>query len=286
MSTKIIPFLKWAGGKRWLVSRHSELIQNNFNRYIEPFLGSGAMYFHLAPQSAILSDVNSELIETYTAIKDHPCEVFRLLKAHNDAHGVRYYYKVRDSRPRAIASRAARFIYLNRTCFNGLYRVNLKGVFNVPKGTKNKALFPSDNFQIISSMLGSATLKCCDYEKTISEATSGDFLYIDPPYTVKHNNNNFIKYNETIFSWTDQVKLADCLLKAAKRGVFILISNANHQSIHEIYSSRCWTHIIVPRYSVLASNSANRKMTTELLISNYINQKGEHVPPAHPKTGC
>ena len=269
------PFLKWVGGKRWLVSQHDNWLRKTPKRYIEPFLGSGAVFFYLKPKSSILSDLNSELISTYKTIQDMPLKVKHHLSIHHRKHSISYYYYVRKQTLRTPATRAARFIYLNRTCFNGLYRVNLQGVFNVPKGTKEKVILPSDDFEKTSIILQSANLISCDFSETINQAKQGDFLYIDPPYTVRHNNNNFLKYNERIFSWSDQKRLAKCLAEAGKRGVSILISNADHPCIHELYKAHCWQHLITSRFSHLASSAKYRKKTTEVIISNYLKKNGD-----------
>lgn len=271
------PFLKWAGGKRWLVSQHDAWLRKNANRYIEPFLGSGAVFFHTKPKSAILSDLNTELISAYQALRDTPLKVKHHLLAHHRMHSVDHYYHVRQQAPRTAATQAARFIYLNRTCFNGLYRVNLQGRFNVPKGTKEKVILPSDDFEKMSALLQTAHLESCDFADTIGQAKNGDFLYIDPPYTVRHNNNNFLKYNENIFSWADQKRLAECLSEAARRGASILISNADHPCIHELYRANYWQRITVDRFSRLASAAKHRKRTTEVVISNYLKKNGEQM---------
>ena len=268
-SIKIKPFLKWAGGKRWLVDNFSNIFHNNFNSYIEPFLGSGAVFFHLKPEKAILSDSNHDLIQTYESIKCEPNKVWKKLLEHSRKHTVEYYYKVRSSSPRMSAAKAAKFIYLNRTCFNGLYRVNLKGEFNVPKGSRKTVVFPDDDFGKNSKLLNQAALCANDFETVINKANDGDFIYVDPPYTVKHNKNNFIKYNEKIFSWKDQIRLSKVLKTAAERGAFILISNANHESIKQLYSDSLWHKKDVTRHSIIASKSKYRKKTSEILVSNY-----------------
>lgn len=268
------PFLKWAGGKRWLVAKHSRLFPTITNRYIEPFLGSGAVFFHLEPAKAILSDLNEELIDTYLAIRDDSEGVQKALRAHHRQHDEEYYYKVREQNLRTPTTRAARFIYLNRTCFNGLYRVNLKGVFNVPKGTKENVIRPEDDFPAIAKLLRRPHILARDFSETISEAGEGDFVYVDPPYTVRHNKNNFIKYNEKIFSWSDQKRLAESLRKATKKGAQILISNANHSCISELYDDKVWTQLEISRHSILASKPEHRKGTSELIISNYLDSQG------------
>lgn len=277
----IEPFLKWAGGKRWLVYHHSEWFCHNAKRYLEPFLGSGAVFFRTEPKIGILSDLNADLILTYRALRDFPGEVWRTLKIHQRNHSANYYYQVRNARCRSVITSAARFIYLNRTCFNGLYRVNLQGNFNVPKGTKSSVVIPTDDFFRVSQLLKPTSLIACDFSETIAKANEGDFIYVDPPYTVRHNTNNFLKYNEQIFSWRDQQRLARDLDLAASRGASILISNADHPSIHGLYSAKYWQHFSVQRYSKLASSSSNRKLTTELVISNYLTEKGEHDDPRY-----
>jgi len=268
-SIKIKPFLKWAGGKRWLVDNFPNIFYYNFNKYIEPFLGSGAVFFHLKPKKAILSDSNYDLIQTYESIKGEPEKVWKKLLEHSRKHNDEYYYKVRASSPKLSATKAAKFIYLNRTCFNGLYRVNLKGEFNVPKGSKKTVIFPDDDFSKNSKLLNRAALCVNDFETIINKANDNDFIYVDPPYTVKHNKNNFIKYNEKIFSWKDQVRLSKVLTIAAERGAFILISNANHESIKQLYSDNLWYKKDVKRHSIIASKSQYRKKTSEILVSNY-----------------
>jgi DNA adenine methylase len=143
----MLPFLKWPGGKRWFVTHYADLIPRAFGRYVEPFLGSGAVFFHLKPKKALLADSNSELIETYKAVKHDPDSVLAHLRRHHRDHCHEHYYQVRDAMPRTPTTRAARFIYLNRTCFNGIYRVNLDGTFNVPIGTKTVANDYSPNPQ-------------------------------------------------------------------------------------------------------------------------------------------
>lgn len=269
------PFLKWPGGKRWLIANHSRLLVKESRRYIEPFLGSGAVFFHLCPEGSLLSDSNAELIETYVAIRDYPGVVLKHLRMHQERHCKEHYYATRSKQPRTAATRAARFLYLNRTCFNGLYRVNLKGQFNVPMGTKSSVFLPTDNFFLVSEILANSRIEVRDFETALANAHEGDFVYLDPPYTVKHNVNNFIKYNENIFSWADQVRLAKAARGAAKRGAHVMISNADHASLRELYGDSLWVQLSLPRFSRLASASKFRRSTTELVISNFISDDGQ-----------
>jgi DNA adenine methylase len=263
------PFLKWAGGKRWLTKRFPGLIPVHFRRYFEPFLGSGAVYFHLSPVSGVISDLNEDLVVTYRALRNDPHKVHSLLKKHSRRHDNDYYYQIRESRPVSEAVRAARLIYLNRTCWNGLYRVNKNGIFNVPRGTKNSVIFPSDDFAAISAQLKRIDISCCDFEITIDRADEGDFVFIDPPYTVKHNFNGFLKYNQSIFNWDDQVRLCRSIVRARDRGVLVLVLNANHRSIRDLYRG-IGQQVRLPRSSVLAGDSSFRIKTSELGITiNY-----------------
>jgi len=150
---KIEPFLKWAGGKRWFAQGHHHLLPGNFNRYIEPFLGGGAIFFKLQPSRGVLADINGDLINVYRVIRDNWGDLIERLVDHQRKHSEEYYYKVRASACLDLIDQAAKFIYLNRTCWNGLYRVNLKGEFNVPKGTKSSVILDTDDFHAISALL-------------------------------------------------------------------------------------------------------------------------------------
>ncbi len=262
----ILPFLKWAGGKRWLVRAHEEIFNVNFNRYIEPFVGSGSVFFLLTPDNAILSDKNKNLIDVYRAIKKDWERVFERLLEHGSKHSYDHYYMVRSLVYEDEFSRAAQFIYLNRTCWNGLYRVNKQGQFNVPKGTKDKVILETDDFERIADCLKNTILKDSDFEEIIEIASEGDLLFIDPPYIVNHNKNGFLKYNEKIFSWADQLRLSNCVKEAKKRGVKIIMTNASHDSIKELYNEH-FKIIKVKRHSTIAANSANRKICEEFLIA-------------------
>lgn len=264
VASKLTPFLKWAGGKRWLVNSGADISPAKYDTYIEPFLGSAAVFFSERPTRAVLTDTNDELINVYVSLRDEPDKVERNLKLHSRNHSDAYYYLIRARRPRKKHTRAARFLYLNRTCWNGLYRVNLKGEFNVPKGTKNTVVLETDNLPAISKLLKHCQIECQDFETTIDQAAKGDFVFIDPPYTVKHNHNGFVKYNETIFSWDDQLRLAASIERAIHRGAAITMTNADHPSIHELYAP-IGTCESLNRNSIIAASSTARTKTTETL---------------------
>lgn len=243
------------------------MLPQTYNRYIEPFLGSAAVFYHLKPNSAILADSNGALIDTYKAIRNDWRSVDRELKKHHRKHNKQYYYKVRDMQPRTAHTSAARFIYLNRTCWNGLYRVNQDGWFNVPIGTKTNVVLPTDDFERNARELRRARLVESDFEPIIDSATRDDLVFVDPPYTVKHNLNGFIKYNEKLFSWDDQVRLHDCLLRADAAGAKIVMTNADHRSIRQLYKGG-FRISRLKRHSKLAADSSNRGVIGELLITN------------------
>ncbi|WP_043808386.1 DNA adenine methylase [Desulfatibacillum aliphaticivorans] len=261
----VSPFLKWAGGKRWFVAKHADLLPRTFNRYFEPFLGSGAVYFHLQPENAYLGDSNKDLIDTYIAIQKNWKLVLRHLKEHKKAHCREYYYRVRAQTPRSLQAKAARFIYLNRTCWNGLYRVNLQGKFNVPIGTRNSVIFDTDDFEKVSQALQGAFLLSGDFEELVNMAEENDLLFVDPPYTVRHNNNGFLKYNETLFSWEDQKRLFRSLDRARDRGASIVATNACSQCVMDLYTDAFSTKE-VSRNSLISPNLDSRKKFKELVI--------------------
>lgn len=262
----LLPFLKWAGGKRWLMPLAQQLATQKIETYYEPFVGSGAMFFALQPQSAVLSDYNEELINTYEAIRSDWQAVFSALRRHHRNHCADYYYKIRSSNPRTPHTQAARFIYLNRTCWNGLYRVNLDGVFNVPIGTKTKAVLETDDFQAVASLLEKVSLHAGDFESVVNEAGEGDFIFADPPYTVRHQFNGFVKYNEKLFSWSDQERLMKALLRAKSRGAKILCTNADHHSVRELYGD-AFLLKPVSRYSAISGEKKSRGKYAELIIT-------------------
>jgi DNA adenine methylase len=266
MQKKITPFLKWAGGKRWLVQKYPNIFPKEYNTYFEPFLGSGAVFFTLLPNKAVLNDRNTELIDTYKGIKTRWKKVYNYLNEHHNNHCKEYYYKIRSTSYSTLEERAAKMIYLNRTCFNGIYRVNLNGQFNVPIGSKSKVLLETDNFKELSNSLKGITLQNTDFEKVIDKSVENDFIFVDPPYTVRHNENGFIKYNEVLFSWEDQVRLSKSLKRAKDRGVQILITNASHTSIRELYEPFGFDLQVVSRYSSISASSRNRSNFEELLI--------------------
>lgn len=262
------PFLKWAGSKKWLVRGGLDVPSNGFNRYIEPFLGSGAVFFKLLPEKSILSDTNRYLINCFKELKKDWERVFVSYKDLFSQHSPDNYYKVRKDLGDFGALAAGQFIYLNRTCFNGIFRVNLAGQFNVPLGSKVSDPFDQSDFEAWADALSQARILESDFEEVINQASADDFIFVDPPYTVAHNQNGFIEYNEKIFSWDDQIRLANSLMKAQQRGARFLLTNANHPSVTQLYSPYFEIRK-VDRRSAIAGDITKRRPISEIIVRTY-----------------
>ena len=256
------PFIKWAGGKRWLLSHPDFKIPEFAGKYLEPFLGGGAVYFHLKPDVAILSDVNPKLIQAYLAIQQDWQKVLDELYVLQKKHSKSFYYEERARIRRTLHGKAAQFLYLNRTCFNGLYRENLRGEFNVPVGTKINVVIEDEDLFAIHNALSKAEIVACDFEETIDRALEGDLIFVDPPYTTAHNHNGFVKYNQQIFDWADQLRLHGAILRALAKGAKVVLTNADHQSIHDLYDN-LGSMRKVARHSVMSGKPSSRTITTE-----------------------
>ena len=250
-NSPLTPFLKWPGGKRWLVRKLISTLENRaFQTYYEPFLGGGALFFALRPNNSVLTDLNDDLINTYHYVKYHPDQLIDRLRELSVTQTT--YYTLRESEPRIPLDRAVRFLFLNRTAFGGMYRLNQSGKFNVPYGGGERTPQPLWQRNLISHAsraLENSTLKASDFEPIMGEARSGDLIYCDPTYTVAHNNNGFIRYNEKNFSWDDQKRLANSCKSASHRGAFVIVTNAVHNEILTLFNPT--THTIVNRYNCL-----------------------------------
>lgn len=256
------PFLRWAGGKQWLARRLAGLIPNRDCTYYEPFLGGGSLFFAGRPSKAILGDTNERLVEAYRVLRDHARDLVEVLSQwQNDEET---YYDVRASEYESSVWRAAQFIYLNKTCWNGLYRVNRQGKFNVPFGHNNRRVFDRTHLLKVAEILQNAKVVCCDFEQLVETAASGDFAYLDPPYTVLHSRNGFRQYNEKLFSWQDQVRLARVARELAGRGCLVVVSNADNREVLDLYPDFLYQR--VSRHSVLAANPRWRRRTNEALL--------------------
>jgi DNA adenine methylase len=260
------PFMKWAGGKRWLFKRYRHLFPERITRLIDPFIGGGSSFFLLQPDAALLGDLNSDLIEIYECVRKYPRELARRLAVYQRNHGPEFYYTARARRPKRKIDRAARLLYLNRTCWNGLFRVNLRGEFNVPLGTKTKVLTSSDEFVEASRALSRAEFYSSDFSLLIAKATRGDLVFADPPYFDTHKKHDrFLKYNPNIFSWADQLRLCADLLAAKKRGATCFVTNSNNRALIKIYRDHGLIRTL-RRHSVLAGESWARRKNDEILV--------------------
>jgi DNA adenine methylase len=263
------PFLKWAGGKAKLIPQYSHYFPQKLATYYEPFLGGGAIFFHLLPQRAVLFDINPELVNVYCCVRDRVDELIQKLQDHRDHHCQDYYYFIRACTFSSSVDRAARMIYLNKTCFNGLYRENSKGQFNVPMGRyKNPGIFDPELLYAVAIALQNAEIAVAPFETVLQYANnSQDFVYFDPPYYPISSTSNFTAYNRHTFKPQDQIRLRDTVVELANRGVQVMVSNSDCPFIHDLYQD-------FNRYPILAARSINsngnrRGKITELVITSY-----------------
>lgn len=231
------PFLKWAGGKSRLIAQYQPFLPQAFDTYYEPFLGGGALFFYLRPQRAVLSDINPELVNVYTCVRDRVEELIEQLTHHAAHHGQDYYYQMRAETPEPPVARAARLIYLNKTCFNGLYRVNAQGQFNVPMGRySNPKICDRDLLQAASEALQSATIVQRSFHQILeANITPQDFVYFDPPYQPLSVTSNFTGYSRDAFTAAHQIQLRDIFAQLAQLQVQVLLSNSDCPFIRELY---------------------------------------------------
>lgn len=257
--------MKWPGGKRELLKHILPLLVERRGRYFEPFVGGGAVFFALSPQQAVLSDCDQDLVNCYSIVRDEPDVVVAKLAAMRNTE--EDYYRVRASRPRSASGRAARTIYLSKLAFNGIYRKNRNGDFNVPYGYKSHLVVcDAAAIYAASAALANARIECLDFEDALRDARAGDVIYMDPPYTVAHSNNGFVKYNAKIFSWKDQERLACVAAELKRRKCKVVISNADHPSIIRLYTGFKMTRIT--RASRIAASVDYRKSITECVFYN------------------
>lgn len=259
------PFVRWAGSKRLVLQHLAPFMPTRFQNYFEPFLGGGALFFAVRPPKAVLADTCSELVDAYKAVADNPTAVLRFLKRLRPNKEM--YYSVRARRSTGRFKRAAEFIYLNKMCWNGLYRVNSRGEFNVPFGRpKSEGLVDANNLKSAAALLGSPSIELSvgDFEATVAAASKGDFVFFDPPYVTGHRNNGFVDYNEVLFSWSDQERLARVARGLADSGCHVVVTNADHRAIQDLYQG---FHVHrFDRKSTIASDPTKRTRTTELIL--------------------
>jgi len=283
------PFLKWAGGKNQLLNKIDKELPVSITRYFEPFLGGGAVLFHILkkynPKYVFVSDINKELINTYNVLKNNPNELIKELEKHKIKHSKEHYYITRGLESRITKQlglslrdsskiyyetdikRAAKFIYLNKTCFNGLYRVNKNNKFNVPMGRyKDPQIYNKSNLLEISKLLKNTIIKAISYEKILNYVKKDDFIYLDPPYD-QLNNNSFTTYTKYDFTRKDQVKLKEFYDILHKKGCKILESNSSTEAIQKLYKKYKIIQINAKR--MINCDGKKRGNIKEVLIKNY-----------------
>lgn len=279
------PFIKWAGGKTQLLESFQPLYPRHVERYIEPFLGGGAVYFQvkalLGPAHAVLCDNNADLIETFTAVRDQVNEVIKGLRRHKEKHSQEHFYEVRGQQPGSPAARAARLIYLNKTCFNGLYRVNSRGLFNVPFGKyKSPKILDEEALRAASHFLTGADLRVHDFRRLPEIAQAGDFLYFDPPYHPVSQTANFTSYTSDSFGEKDQRDLAQVYAQLHERGCQLMLSNSDTPLVHELYASFHIRSLSARR--LINSRKEGRGPVTEVVVCNYTPGEATRVQVAVP----
>jgi len=262
------PFIKWAGGKRSVLPELILRLPIDFNRYFEPFVGGGALFFAISEKASysFISDLNLNLMITYKVIKDFPYKLIELLNIHKEKHSREYYNEIRKNleNPDPII-RSSNFIYLLKTCYNGLHRTNKKGEFNTPIGNyQNPKIVDEENIILVSERLKNTDIKCQDFERI--EPKRGDFVYFDPPYS-QINDNSFVQYERNGFDNKEQERLRNFAEKLDRQKVKFLVSNADTEHINYIWKNFNIEHILAPR--MIGSNPDSRKRVKELIIRNY-----------------
>lgn len=279
------PFIKWAGGKTQLIPQYADYFPDGYVNYYEPFVGGGAIFFHLQPAKSLLIDINLELVNVYRCVRDQVEELIDRLEQHQQQHSSDHYYQVRAALQTPQGSqlavsdtwfyegnhvdRAARLIYLNKTCFNGLYRENSKGHFNVPLGSyKNPAIYDPEVLRADAIALQSAQIEPGSFEQVLQCAQgSEDFVYFDPPYYPISPTSNFTAYNRYSFSEEQQVRLRDVVAELSDRGVKVMLSNSDCDFVRNLYKD-FHIHTIYATRNINC-NAEKRGKITEVLVTTY-----------------
>jgi DNA adenine methylase len=281
MQNKVLasPFVKWVGGKRGLVSQILPYIPKKFNNYFEPFVGGGALFFSLynlgilKNKKVYLFDKNEELINAYNVVKNKPLELIEILKEFKLNHSKEFFYEIREwdrlenySQISPI-KKAARFIYLNKTCFNGLYRVNKKGFFNVPMGRyKDPKIVDKKNILNVSNALKNVEIKCCDFSEVFKYVDKEDFVYFDPPYYPLNKTSNFTSYTQDDFLENEQKRLYEIFCELDKKEVFVIESNSDTEFIKDLYKNFDIIKLKANRF--INSKSEGRGKVEEIIVIN------------------
>jgi len=266
------PFVKWAGGKSQLLSQISDFLPHHFDLYFEPFVGGGAVFFHLRPRKAVISDANFDLINAYRVIRDDIDSLRAELDEFQEKRISRRLYELhRKKNPDKLSKveRAARFIFLNKTCYNGLYRVNRKGDFNVPFGKYSRMpkLYEGENLTEVKKLLGGTEIEYASYETALGRASKGDFVYLDPPYSPDPKSQGFTSYTKESFSEVDQTRLAARFKDSDRRGCLLMLSNSDTRHVRSLYADFTIERVKAGR--MINCIGSERTGYNELLILNY-----------------
>jgi len=270
---KISAFIKWAGGKRQLISQLKKYFPGKIERYFEPFVGGGSVAFYIIknykPKIVYLSDSNEELINTYNVVKSNVNSLIKRLEYYKKSHSKSFYYAVRSQDPRVLSTieRATRFMYLNKTCYNGLYRVNSKNEFNVPMGSyKTPKIYDEEELKFISNLLKNSKIETKDFYQIKDKAKKGDFVYFDPPY-YPLKKESFTTYTKENFLEKDQIRLAKLFSILDKKGAKVMESNSDTKFIRNLYKE--YNIHVVRASRMINSNSKGRGKINEVVITNY-----------------
>jgi DNA adenine methylase len=266
------PFLRWAGGKQRLVRHLSSLVPpDSHGTYYEPFFGAGSLFFSIRPPRAVISDVNTELMNCYRQVARQPIAVARLLAVHKRRDCAKYYYWIREIEVGDLTclERAARFIYLNKAAFNGIYRVNLAGKFNVPYGpSTNGAAIPSlESLRIAGESLRNAHILTMDFEEATRGATKGDFVYLDPPYPPRSKTAFFTHYSADRFPWEGQLRVAKAFRSLAEKGCYVMLSNSFQKEIKSLFVDFNFFRLDTMRW---VGSNGDRFGVREIVVTNYV----------------
>lgn len=266
--SNIEPFIRWAGGKTWFLEQFATTISNiDIRNYYEPFLGGGSVFFSLESyKHAYLTDINSDLINAYIQIRDNPQEL--ILKFQGFENSEQQYYHIRQTEFTSEIDKAAQFIYLNQTSYNGLYRVNKNGNYNVPYGFRQNWTYNTERILIANQKLQGVRLKCCDFKEYKYRIRQNDLVFLDPPYTVSHNNNGFIEYNKNLFSLNDQYRLRSFIDYIRNKGAYYILTNAAHPKIEEIFKIDGDRMVELCRNSLIGGKNSKRGKITEYMFTN------------------
>ncbi len=262
----IHPFLRWAGGKKWLVRRVKDTLDiKSYTSYHEPFVGGGAMLFHLHPKKAYISDMNEQLMLTYEIVRDNIDDVIELIEGYGIGEAA--YYAVRGIRTNNPIEKAAQFIYLNQMSYNGIYRVNSAGDYNVPWGKRIHYQFDFDNLRNVSKYLRRVRIQSMDFEECIKRVRRNALVFLDPPYTHSKIENGFIQYNQKTFTLEDQRRLSTMIDKIKQRGAYYILTNADHEVIREVFDKGD-RMIPITRSSGIGGRNARRGQYEECIFTN------------------